>query len=204
MQLRSFKSSLLGARCPGCGGKQLTGVGCAAQSQLGRGSQPGPGTDCAWSPCVRPGAQEARSTLLFPLFEPKRCELWDPAVQPRAVFPSQVFPSWAPGCGMGGGTQWHVRCPVICHHRAQQISAWPAQISGKPSVSAGCNVSSGTSGAASTFYLGSARGAALPRHRGWLSLMLMHPRFGSVEGAPFLERHKLGPSNSDPSRDHPC
>lgn len=39
-------------------------------------------------------------------------------------------------------------------------------------VSAGCNVSSG---AASTFYLGSARGAASPRHRGWLRLMLMLP-----------------------------
>lgn len=63
-------------------------------------------------------------------------------------------------------------------------------------VSAGCNVSSGASEAASAFYLGSARGTALPRPRGKpkpLRLMPMHPHFGLAEGALLLGGHVQGP-----------
>lgn len=181
MQLRSFKSSLLGACCLGCSGKQLTGVGCAARSQFGGGSQPGPGTG-AWTACgLRvsvPGVGRLGVLCFFPSLSPRAVSCGIQRRSPWASVPSRVFPSWAPGFGTGEGTRWHVRCPVrdqpgersgfpvICHHRAQQVSAWHAQIAENTVVTTGCNVSSGTSGAAATFYLGRAGGAASPRHRG--------------------------------------
>lgn len=171
---RSFKSSLLGARCRGCG---------------------------PHAPAPRSGGS---GHFLSPLFHPRRCEPGErsgAAPGQRSQLGISLLSSWfrqerrcAGYLPCDGQPGWLALSFVTI-----ELSRFQPGVHGSvenAAVSAGCNVSSGASEAASAFYLGSARGTALPRPRGKpkpLRLMPMHPRFGLAEGALLLGGHVQGP-----------
>lgn len=106
---RSFKSFLLGARCRGCG---------------------------PHAPAPRSGGS---GHFLSPLFQPRRCGAGGTQrCSPRAAFPAgdflaELLVSAGEEVCRVSAMQWPAGMagPVICHHRAQQISARRARIVGK-------------------------------------------------------------------------
>lgn len=109
--------------CSGVARRWLPGLGTGAQAVCGLR-------------VPDPGVGRLTALCFFPSLSLSDVSCWDPALQP----PCRAFPA---GLHVLAWERWHVRClvrgwpgersgfPVICHHRAQQISGWRTQIDGK-------------------------------------------------------------------------